>query len=45
MPAANAWVVTGKLTEDASNVWRRADGTWSHDLQQTNIVADEATAK
>lgn len=45
MPVANAWVVTGKLTDDASNVWRRTDGTWSRDLQQAGIVADEATAK
>ena len=27
MPAPNAWVVTGKLIADASNVWRCADGT------------------
>lgn len=45
MPAANAWVVTGKFTDDAANVWRRADGTWSRDLQEAGIVADEATAK
>ena len=45
MPAANAWVVTGKFTEDASNAWRRADGTWSRDLQEAGVVADEATAK
>lgn len=45
MPAANAWVVTGKLTEDAANVWRRADGTWTRDLQQAGVVGDEATAK
>lgn len=45
MPAANAWVVTGKLTDDAANVWRRADGTWSRDLQEAGVVSDEATAK
>lgn len=45
MPAPNAWVVTGKLTDDASNVYRRADGSWSHDLQQAGLVSDEATAK
>jgi hypothetical protein len=45
VPAPNAWVVTGKLTDDASNVWRRADGTWSSNLQEAGIVADEATAK
>jgi hypothetical protein len=37
--------VTGKLTDDASNVWRRADGTWSHNLQEAGVVSDEATAK
>jgi hypothetical protein len=45
VPAANAWVVTGKLTDDASNVWRRADGTWTRDLQEAGVVADEPTAK
>jgi hypothetical protein len=37
--------VTGKLTDDAANVWRRADGTWSRDLQHAAVVGDEATAK
>jgi hypothetical protein len=37
--------VTGKLTDDASNVWRRADGSWTSKLQEAGIVADEATAK
>ena len=45
MPAPNGWVVTGKFTEDAANVWRRADGTWSRDLQQAGVLGDEATAK
>jgi hypothetical protein len=45
VPAPNAWVVTGKLTDDASNVYRRADGSWSRDLQQAGLVSDEATAK
>ncbi len=45
MPAANAWVVTGKFTDDASNVWRRADGTWTRDLQEAGVVTDEKTAK
>lgn len=45
MPAPNGWVVTGKFIEDASNAWRRADGTWSSDLQQAAVVNDEATAK
>ena len=45
MPTANAWVVTGKFTDDASNVYRRADGSWSRDLQQAGLVSDEATAK
>ena len=37
--------MTAKLTDDAANVWRRADGTWSRDLQQAGVVSDEATAK
>lgn len=45
MADPNAWVVTGKLTDDAANVWRRADGTWSRNLQEAGIVGDEATAK
>lgn len=45
MPVANAWVVTGKLTDDAANVWRCADGTWSRDLQKAGVVADEAIAR
>jgi Protein of unknown function (DUF2849) len=45
VPAANAWVVTGKLTDDAANVWRRADGTWTRDLQEAGIVDDDASAK
>jgi sulfite reductase (NADPH) hemoprotein beta-component len=45
VPAPNAWVVTGKLTDDASNVYRRADGSWTRDLQQAGVVGDEATAK
>lgn len=45
MPTANAWVVTGKFTDDAANVYRCADGTWSRDLQQAGVLSDEATAK
>lgn len=45
MPAANGWVVTGKFTDDASNVYRRADGTWSRDLQGAEVVSDEPGAK
>ena len=45
MPAPNHWVVTGKLTDDANNVWRRADGTWSRDLQEAGLLNDEASAK
>jgi hypothetical protein len=37
--------VTGKFTDDAGNVYRRADGTWSRDLQLAGVVTDEATAK
>ena len=45
MPVPNHWVVTGKLTDDASNVWRRGDGSWSSDLQQAGLLDDEASAK
>jgi hypothetical protein len=45
VPAPNAWVVTGKFTDDATNVYRRADGTWSRDLQQAGLVDSEAAAK
>jgi len=37
--------VTGKFTDDAANVYRRADGSWSRDLQHAGVVSDEATAK
>ena len=45
MPAPNHWIVTGKFTDDATNVWRRADGTWSRDLQEAGLLNDEASAK
>jgi hypothetical protein len=45
MPAANHWVVTGKFTDDASNTYRRADGTWTRDLQEAGLLTDEASAK
>ena len=45
MPAPNRWVVTAKLTDDGSNVWRRADGTWSPQLAEAGLVTDETTAK
>lgn len=45
MPVGTHWVVTGKFTDDAANAWRRADGTWSRDLQEAGLVGDEATAK
>jgi sulfite reductase (NADPH) hemoprotein beta-component len=38
-------VVTGKRTEDGSNVWRRADGTWSRSLADAGLVDSEANAK
>ena len=38
-------VVTGKLTDDGSNVWRRADGTWSPRLADAGVFPDEASAK
>jgi hypothetical protein len=37
--------VTAKFTEDGSNAWRRADGSWSHTLDDAGLLADEATAK
>ena len=39
------WVVTAKFTDDGSNAWRRADGTWSSKLAEAGLVTDEATAK
>lgn len=45
MPAPTHWIVTGKFTDDASNTYRRADGTWTRDLQQAGLLADEASAK
>jgi hypothetical protein len=45
VPAANHWVVTGKFTEDGSNAWRRADGSWSHKLDDAGLHGDEASAK
>jgi hypothetical protein len=37
--------VTGKLTDDAANVWRRADGTWTRTLAEAGVVDTEASAK
>lgn len=45
MPTPNHWIVTGKLTDDASNTWRRADGTWSRNLQEAGLLPDETSAK
>jgi hypothetical protein len=45
MPTPNRWVVTAKFTDDGSNAWRRADGTWSPRLDEAGLVTDEATAK
>jgi hypothetical protein len=45
VPAPNHWVVTGKFTDDATNVYRRADGTWSRDLQEAGLLNDEPSAK
>ena len=45
VPAATHWVVTGKFTADGANAWRRADGTWSQNLQEAGLLADEASAK
>ena len=44
MPGTH-WVVTGKVTDDGSNVWRRADGTWSSRLDEAGLLTDEASAK
>ena len=44
MPATH-WVVTGKVTDDGSNVWRRADGTWSPRIDEAGLLTDEASAK
>lgn len=45
VPAANHWVVTGSFTEDGSNAWRRADGTWTRTFAEAGLLDDEATAK
>ena len=45
MPTANRWVVTGKFTDDANNVWRRADGTWTRQLAEAGLYTEEAAAK
>jgi hypothetical protein len=45
VPAASQFVVTGKFTDDGSNAWRRADGTWSRSLAEAGVLPDEATAK
>ena len=45
MPSPTHFVVTGKFTDDGANAWRRANGTWSRDLQEAGLVGDEATAK
>jgi hypothetical protein len=37
--------VTAKFTEDGSNAWRRADGTWSRTLADAGLLPDEASAK
>jgi hypothetical protein len=41
----NRWVVTAKFTDDGSNAWRRADGSWSHQLADAGPYTDEAAAK
>ena len=41
----NQWVVTGKVTEDGSNTYRRTDGTWSARLADAGLFADEPSAK
>ncbi|MEJ7598527.1 MAG: DUF2849 domain-containing protein [Kofleriaceae bacterium] len=44
MPPANHWVVTAKFTEDGSNSWRRADGSWSRQIAEAGLLVDEASA-
>ena len=38
------WIVTGNFTEDGSVAWRRANGTWSRQIADAELV-DEPTAK
>ncbi|MDB4955693.1 MAG: nitrite reductase [Myxococcales bacterium] len=45
MPPANHWIVTGNFTADGAVAWRRADGTWSRQIADAGLLADEATAK
>ena len=44
MPA-NHWIVTGNFTADGAVAWRRADGTWSRQIGDAGLLADEATTK
>ncbi len=45
MPPATHWVVTASFTDDGANAYRRADGTWSRQLAEAGLLADEATGK
>jgi hypothetical protein len=45
MSAPTHWIVTGNFTETGAVAWRRADGTWSRNIADAGLVADEATAK
>ena len=45
MPPANRWIVTGKFTDDGAVAWRRADGTWSRKIDDSELLNDEASGK
>ncbi|MBA3398173.1 MAG: DUF2849 domain-containing protein [Deltaproteobacteria bacterium] len=45
MPPATHWVVTASFTDDGSNAYRRADGTWSRALAEAGLLTEEATGK
>jgi hypothetical protein len=45
VPPANHWIVTGKFTEDGAVSWRRADGTWSRQINDSELLDSEASAK
>jgi sulfite reductase (NADPH) hemoprotein beta-component len=40
-----SWVVTAKYTEDGSNAWRLADGSWSRRFADAAVFDTEASAQ
>lgn len=44
VPSPNHWIVTANFTESGSVAWRKADGTWSLQIADAGLLADEAAA-